>query len=93
MRLEPAARRIEVYLSTLYRLSYPGRVTKKVIQALKTDNLLVKLANLKKIQVIRVEFFAKIVKRSGPNKSVRKGKSLKIVKRSGSSNRHLSKSM
>ena len=47
------------------------------------------MANLKRIQAIRVEFLAKIVKRSGPNKSDQEEKSLKIVKRSGSSNRHL----
>ena len=38
------------------------KATKMFIEALKTDNSLVKLADLKRIQAIRMEFFAKIVK-------------------------------
>ena len=39
-----------------------------------SDNLLVKLAITKSIKAIRVKFYAKIVKQSGPNKSDQEGK-------------------
>ena len=43
--------------------------TIKVLEVLKTDHILVKLANPKRIYAIKVEFFAKILMQSGRNKS------------------------